>query len=207
MKKFALGLALSFSALSVAHAAGTPPVGNAQAGAAKAAVCAACHGPDGNSLAPTFPKLAGQSEKYLYKQMVEIKENKTRQVPQMAGMLVGLSEQDMADIAAHFASKGMSNGAAKKELVALGEQIFRAGIKEKGLPACTGCHSPSGQGNAPAGFPRLSGQHADYMVTQLKNFQTGARSNDGDARTMRDVAYKLTEQEMQAVASFASGLH
>lgn len=207
MKKFALGLALSFSALSAVHAAGTPPVGNAQAGAAKAAVCAACHGPDGNSLAPTFPKLAGQSEKYLFKQLQDIKANKTRQAPQMTAIVAGLSDQDMADLAAHFASKSMSNGAAKKELVTLGEQIFRAGIKEKGLPACTGCHSPSGQGNAPAGFPRLSGQHADYMVTQLKNFQTGARSNDGDARTMRDVAYKLTEQEMQAVASFASGLH
>lgn len=202
MKKLAAGLLLTLTTLSAAHAAG-----DAQAGAAKAAVCAACHGQDGNSMAPDFPKLAGQGEKYLLKQMQDIKAGKLRQVPQMAGLLTNLSDQDLADIAAHFASQATSPGVAKKDLVALGGQIYRAGVKEKGLPACSGCHSPTGQGNAPAGFPRLSGQHPQYIAAQLQRFQNGERMNDGEGRTMRDVASKLTAKEMEAVASFASGLH
>jgi len=212
---------LMIAALIVLGTAGNAmAAGDAAAGKAKTAACAACHGADGNSAAPTFPKLAGQSEKYLTKQLNEInRKDKTgkviRSVPAMTGQTENLSAQDIADIAAYFASQKMGGGAAKKDKIALGAEIYRSGDKDKGLAACSGCHSPTGQGNAPAGFPRLAGQHADYIVTQLKAFRTGAddadnaaaRTNDGDIRIMRDVAYRLSDKEIDSVASFISGLH
>lgn len=215
MKKLLIGALVLLGVTGNAMAAG-----DAAAGKAKSAACAACHGADGNSAAPTFPKLAGQSEKYLIKQLNEInRKDKAgkiiRAVPTMTGQTENLSDQDIADIAAYYASQTMSGGAAKQDKIALGAEIYRAGDKEKGLAACSGCHSPTGVGNAPAGFPRLSGQHADYIAAQLKAFRTGAddpdnaaaRTNDGDTRIMRDIAYRLSDKEIDAVASFASGLH
>jgi len=215
MKKLLIGALVLLGMTGNAMAAG-----DAAAGKAKITACAACHGPDGNSAAPTFPKLAGQSEKYLIKQLSEInrkdKAGKVmRAVPAMTGQTENLTAQDIADIAAYFSSQNMSGGVTKKEKVALGAEIYRSGDKEKGLAACSGCHSPTASGNAPAGFPRLSGQHADYIVAQLKAFRTGAddaenpaaRTNDGDNRIMRDIAYRLSDKEIDSVASFASGLH
>jgi cytochrome c553 len=212
---------LMIAALMVVGFAGNAmAAGDAAAGKAKVAACAACHGADGNSAAPTFPKLAGQSEKYLIKQLSEInRKDKTgkiiRAVPAMTGQTENMSAQDIADVAAFFAGQKMSGGAAKKEKIALGAEIYRSGDKEKGLAACSGCHSPTGQGNAPAGFPKLGGQHADYIVAQLKAFRTGAddaenaaaRTNDGDTRIMRDIAYRLSDKEIDSVASYISGLH
>jgi cytochrome c553 len=180
--------------------------GNAQAGKAKTVACGACHGADGNSLAPTFPKLAGQHPTYLLKQLNDIKSG-ARSVPAMAGQLDAMSAQDLEDIAAYFGSQTATPGVAKEELVALGQSVYRAGIREKGVAACTACHSPTGTGNGPAKFPRLSGQHADYIATQLRAFRNDERTNDGDNRIMRDVASRLSDKELDAVASYASGLH
>lgn len=186
--------------------------GDAAAGKTKAAACGACHGADGNSAAPTFPKLAGQGERYLIKQITDIK-NKARVVPPMTGMVDNLSDQDIADIAAYFASQSGSVNQAKKDTLTKGEQIFRGGIREKSVPACSACHLPTGAGNALAGFPRLGGQHADYIATQLKAYRAAAdgdangRANDGDTKPMRSVAARLSDSEIAALANYISGLH
>ncbi len=197
--------------LSVSAASAAGLVGDAAAGKTKAAACGACHGGDGNSPAPTFPKLAGQGERYLVKQIHDIKSG-ARPVPAMAGQTDSLSEQDIADIAAYYAAQKGSVNQAKKDLVARGEAIYRGGVREKGVPACAACHSPTGAGNAPAGFPKLGGQHADYLATQLKAYRAAAdgdaagRANDGDTKPMRGVAARMSDAEIAAVASYISGL-
>jgi len=196
-----VSLLLTLGITGVAHAAG-----DAAAGQAKAAVCGACHGPDGNSMAPNFPKLAGQGEKYLNKQLHDIKSGK-RQVLEMTGLLTNLSDQDMADIAAYFASQKGSVGAADPKVVARGEELFRGGKLDQGMPACTGCHSPNGAGNAAAGFPHLGGQHAQYVAKQLTDFREGNRTNDGDTLVMRSIAGKLSNKDIEAVSSYIQGLH
>ncbi|KPG97584.1 MULTISPECIES: cytochrome c [Pseudomonas] len=205
MNKLIVSLLLTVGISGFAHAAG-----DAAAGQAKAAVCGACHGPDGNSMAPNFPKLAGQGERYLTKQLHDIKSGK-RTVLEMTGLLTNLSDQDLADIAAYFASQQGSVGAADPKIVARGEALFRGGNLEKGLPACTGCHSPNGAGNAAAGFPHLGGQHAQYIAKQLTDFRkedpAAGRSNDGDAMTMRTIARKLSDEDIAAVSSYIQGLH
>ncbi|CAH0992952.1 Cytochrome c4 [Sinobacterium norvegicum] len=188
--------------------------GDAAAGKDKALTCSACHGADGNSAMAMYPKLAGQGEKYLLKQMSDIKSN-ARPVPMMTGQLDGKSEQDLADIAAFYASQTATVNPAKDVDLALGEKIYRSGDQEKGLAACVACHSPTGSGNAPAGFPHLGGQHAEYVETQLKAFRTGyddaanatARVNDGDTMIMRGIAGKLSDREIRAVSNYISGLH
>lgn len=206
--------------LCIALAPAAFAAGDAAAGKAKAAMCGSCHGADGNSPAPNFPKLAGLGEKYLTKQMRDIKSAKPadggRVVPEMTGMLNNLSDQDMADIAAYFsAQKRQVSGAADNaKQLELGEKIYRAGNLETSVPACTGCHSPSGNGNAPAGFPALGGQHAAYIAKQLRAFRTGAhdaedpaaRLND-ETQAMRGVAAHLNDQEIDALANYISGLH
>lgn len=202
MNKVLATLLLGLGLTGAAHAAG-----DATAGQAKAAVCGACHGVDGNSAAPNFPKLAGQGENYLIKQMKDVKEGR-RTIVEMTGLLDNLSEQDFADIAAYFASQAGSIGAADPALVERGEAIFRGGNLETGLPACTGCHAPNGVGNAPAGFPKLNGQHAQYTAKQLTDFREGDRNNDaGDAGIMRTIAAKLSNKDIAAVSSYIQGLH
>ncbi|ALN21369.1 c-type cytochrome [Ectopseudomonas mendocina] len=201
MNKVLVSLLLTLGLTGVAQAAG-----DAEAGQGKVAVCGACHGADGNSPAPNFPKLAGQGERYLLKQLHDIKSG-NRQVVEMTGMLDNLSDQDMADISAYFSSQKMSVGAADPKLVARGEALFRGGKLEEGMPACTGCHSPDGAGLAAAGFPHLGGQHAQYVAKQLTDFREGNRTNDGDAMIMRAIAAKLSNKDIEAVSSFIQGLH
>lgn len=201
MNKF-LKIALSFV---LAMAATLSNAGDAEAGKALTTACVACHSETGNSPAPTFPNLAGQHENYLLKQLKEIQSN-AREVPTMVGQLDNFSETDLANIAAYYASQERAYGAAKAELVELGESIYRFGISRKNIPACTACHSPTGSGNGPANFPALAGQWPEYTVTQLKDFQAGRRHNDGDAGMMRGTALDLNEQEMEAVASYIYGL-
>ncbi|MCG8908515.1 c-type cytochrome [Pseudomonas nitroreducens] len=201
MNKLIVSLLLTLGLVGVAHAAG-----DAKAGQAKAAVCGACHGADGNSMAPNFPKLAGQGERYLLKQMHDIKDGK-RTVLEMTGLLTNLSDQDLADIAAYFSSQNGSVGAADPKLVAQGEALFRGGKLAEGMPACTGCHNPAGQGNAEAGFPHLGGQHAAYTAKQLTAFREGERTNDGDAMIMRSIAAKLSNKDIAAISSYIEGLH
>jgi cytochrome c553 len=181
-------------------------VGDATAGQAKIAVCGACHGPDGNSLAANFPKLAGQGQRYLLKQLHEIKDGK-RVVLEMTGLLTNLNDQDLADIAAFYSAQKPSIGAADEKLVAQGEALFRGGKLSQGMPACTGCHSPDGVGNAPAGFPHLGGQHADYIKKQLVAFREGERTNDGDTMVMRSIAAKLSNKDIEALSQYIQGLH
>ena len=206
MNKFFVSLLLTMGVSGIAQAASTALVGDAAAGQAKTAVCGACHGPDGNSMAPNFPKLAGQGDRYLLKQLHEIKDGK-RQVLEMTGQLTNLNDQDLADIAAYYASQKSSVGAADPALVARGEELFRGGDLQKGLPACTGCHAPDGQGNAPAGFPHVGGQHASYIEKQLTDFREGDRTNDGDSMIMRGIAAKLSNKDIKALASYIQGLH
>lgn len=204
----------SLVTLGLAVAVPAAIAGDAVAGKALVAACGACHGADGNSQAPTFPKLAGQGEKYLVKQLEDIKSG-ARTVPEMTGQLDTLSAVDFDNIAAYYASQKITLAGAKndKELLALGEKIYRAGNVEAGVPACMGCHSPTGVGNAPAGFPAVGGQHADYIAKQLKDFRTGAeytdkgRRNDGDIRIMRDGVARMSDREIEAVSNYISGLH
>ena len=205
MNKLFVSLLLSLAICGTAQAA-DPVVGDAAAGQAKTAVCGACHGPDGNSLAPNFPKLAGQGQRYLLKQLHEIKDGK-RVVLEMTGLLNNLNDQDLADIAAYYGAQKASIGAADEKLVARGEALFRGGKLEQGMPACTGCHSPDGVGNAPAGFPHLGGQHADYIKKQLTAFREGERTNDGDTMVMRSIAAKLSNKDIEALAQYIQGLH
>jgi len=200
MNKLLISLLVTLGITGVAHAAG-----DAAQGKQKVAVCGACHGADGNSLAPNFPKLAGQNENYLFKQLKDIKAG-DRTVVEMTGMLNSLSEQDLADIAAYFAGQTVQIGQAAADQVALGEEIYRSGIAESGVAACTACHAPSGQGNNAAGFPALSGQSAAYVESTLKKFAAGERANDPSGM-MRDIAVKMKDAEIKAVAQYVQGLH
>lgn len=219
MKKLLMSFLVAVSIAGFAHAEG-----DAAAGKSKAAACVACHGEGGNSIAATFPKLAGQNARYLVKQMQDIqcgalsadqqKAQKCsgRTVPTMAGQLDRFNDSDLADIAAYYAAQTASVGQANADLAAKGEEIYRAGIRSKSVAACSACHSPTGSGNAPAGYPSLGGQHADYIASQLKAFRAAAdglegRSNDGETKIMRDVAYRMSDSEIAAVSSYISGLH
>jgi cytochrome c553 len=179
--------------------------GDAARGQTLTTACAACHGADGNSLTGAFPKLAGQGARYLAKQMMDIKSG-VRSAVLMTGQLDNMTDQDIADVAAYFSNQTIQSGAAKESLVAQGEEIYRAGIKRKGIAACTACHLPTGTGNDAAGFPALSGQWPEYVVTQLKAFRVGDRHNDGDGRMMRDTAMDLSDAEIEAVSSYIYGL-
>lgn len=178
--------------------------GDKEAGKAKSAACAACHSADGNSAIPMNPKLAGQSEAYLLKQLKEFK-SKKRENATMYGMVAGLSEQDMEDLAAYYASHTIKVGSADEKLMKKGEQIYRAGDASKGISACMGCHGPNGRGIPSANFPAIGGQHSDYVVSQLKAFSAGQRANDG-GKMMQNIAGKMNAKDMEAVASYVQGL-
>jgi cytochrome c553 len=166
-------------------------------------VCIACHGPEGNSVIPVNPRLAQQHPEYLVKQLTEFKAGK-RENPVMLGMAAALSEADMKNIAAWLTTKKAAPGEAKdKELAALGEKIYRGGIADRQIPACAGCHSPNGAG-IPSQYPRLSGQHTDYAVAQLTSFRDGVRKN---SIQMAQIAAKLNDREIKAVAEYVSGLN
>jgi cytochrome c553 len=200
--KLGLVISIMFTAFSAAvHAQG-----NAEAGQGKVTVCLACHGQSGNeSLLPNVPKLGGQSERYLLKQMTEIK-NGTRVAPLMNGMLNALTDQDMADVAAYYATLPAPQGATEAEKLTVAEPIYRAGIAELGVAACSACHAPNGKGIAEAGYPALSGQDVAYTEMQLKAFRVGQRAND-EAEIMRTITARLTDAEIAALASYVSGLH
>ena len=179
--------------------------GDAAAGQAKSALCGSCHGVDGNSLMAMNPKLAGQSARYMVKQLQEFKSG-ARESAIMSSMVLSLSDQDMEDIAAWYSSQQPTIQGANPESIELAERLYRGGNSEIAVAACSACHSPTGKGNAPAGFPLLSGQHAEYTLQQLKNFRSGARQNDGSAM-MRTVVERLTDKELEALASYVSGLN
>lgn len=167
------------------------------------AVCAACHGADGNSGTPAYPKLAQQHPEYLIKQLQEFKSDK-RSNAIMKGFATALSDDDMRNIAYWLTAKKAKPGAAKeKALVLMGERIYRGGVADRQIPACAGCHSPNGAG-IPSQYPRLSGQHADYSAAQLVAFRDGVRTN---SLPMNQIAAKLNDREIKAVSDYIAGLH
>jgi cytochrome c553 len=183
-------------------------IGDATAGQGKSAICAACHGADGNSVIPNWPKLAGQHAAYLERQLVLVKAGK-RQIPEMAGIAMGLSEQDMADISAYFATQLIKPGLADEALVAQGEMLYRSGNPDTDIPACMSCHGPAGEGNPLSGYPALAGQHAVYTEKMLKGFRSGQTWGEDDAssRMMTEVSKRLSDEEIKAVSSYLQGLH
>ncbi len=194
-----ISLALGVSASTVL-AAGDPVSGKT-----KSASCAACHGTDGNSVNPEWPKLAGQHASYLAKQLKDYQSGK-RENATMTGMAAALSNQDMEDLAAYFATQSVAPGEADPDLVAIGEKIYRGGNPQTGLAACMSCHGPSGNGNPLANFPAVAGQHAKYAADTLKHFRDETRANDPN-QMMRMVAAKMSPKEIEAVASYMAGLH
>jgi cbb3-type cytochrome c oxidase subunit III len=207
MKRFSNLIALASVALSLsglAHSAETKATKpDLAAGEAKAStVCAACHVADGSRGLPTYPILQGQHPEYLVKQLTEFKDGK-RKNSIMGGMAAMLTPDDMRNVAAFYASKKAKDGVSKnKDLVALGEKIYRGGIAKKSVPACAGCHSPNGAG-IPAQYPRLSGQHTDYVKTQLTAFRQGERTNNAQ---MAAIAANLSDKEIEALSDYIAGL-
>ena len=183
---------------------GVQAAGDAKAGEAKTAVCMACHGPAGNSLVPTWPKLAGQHPEYIYKQLMDFKST-ARVNESMSPQVLTLNEQDFADLAAYYASQTQTGGTTDQSAVELGGRIFRGGNSETGVPACTGCHGPTGAGLGLAKFPRLSGQHATYVESTLKLYRNSTRANDPNGM-MRGVTARMTDAEIAAVSQYVQGL-
>jgi cytochrome c553 len=185
----------------VVHAAG-----DATAGKNKALACGGCHGMDGNSMVPTFPKLAGQGEKYIAKQVADFKANTSRQDAMMIGMVAALSDQDAFDIGAYYASQKVASAApAEQGKLARGREVYKGGNLQTGVPACQGCHGPTGAGNPGAGYPQLGGQYATYTMKQLHAFKSGSRSND-DRRIMRNALDRMTDAEIDAVSQYIASL-
>ncbi|MCG6382991.1 c-type cytochrome [Vibrio fluvialis] len=205
MKKLALILSLLASCSVWAQ-------GSIEAGKAKSQTCVACHGVDGNSQITTYPKLAGQHAKYIEKQLKDLKLGMTsggkqgRYDPVMSGMAMPLSEEDMADLAAYFSSLPISSNSTPEDVVAKGKVLYNAGDASRGLTACTACHGPRGNGTELSGFPKISGQHADYIKAQLQKFRDGNRGNDMN-EMMRDVAKKLTDADIEILSKYVGGLH
>lgn len=193
-------LLLSF-AMGQAQAAGDPVAGKAKAGQ-----CAACHGPDGNSANPEWPKLAGQHADYLVKQLQFFKDGE-RENTTMKPMASVLDAQGREDVAAFYASQKVNTGVADPELVELGEKIYRSGNAESGIAPCMGCHGPSGAGNPAALYPALRGQHARYVEIQLHGFAEGKRVNENAKKMMQLLSSRMTNREIRAVASYIQGLH
>lgn len=196
----------SISSIAFANEEVAKKAADAVNGQKLSVTCAACHGADGNSVNPEWPKLAGQHASYIEKQLHDFRADK-RADPLMSAQAKGIkSDSDIADLAAYFASKSTKLGSANKDKVALGQAIYRGGNLVSGVAACSGCHGPTGVGNAPAKFPRISGQQKKYVIKQLKNFRAGARNND-TGKMMRNVAAKMTDAEIEAVAEYIAGLH
>jgi cytochrome c553 len=192
-------------AAPVAEAAAKP--GDATAGQAKAAVCGACHGMDGNSSDAQYPKLAGQSEQYIVRQLTDFKAAK-RQNPIMMGMAAPLSQQDMHDVGAYFASKTPLPGVADQALVEHGQALFRQGDATRGIPACMACHSIDGRGNPGAKYPQLTSQHAQYIEATLKAWHDGTTwGDDAQSQIMPAIAKKLEPGDIAALSSYIEGLH
>lgn len=167
-------------------------------------VCAGCHSVDGNSAVPANPKLAGLNAEYIDKQLTNFKSG-DRKNAVMSGIVASLNPQDMLNLAAYFSAQQPKPGTSKDQELALqGQKIFRGGVQGAGVPACASCHGPQGKG-VPVQFPRLAGQHSDYIYAQLNNFRLGTRANDG-AKMMRTIAAKMTDADMKAVASYIQGL-
>lgn len=207
MKKLGLLVCLTLGITSFAFAEG-----DAEAGKAKSLTCSACHGTDGNSAIAMNPKIAGQHEGYLVKQLTEYrlasrtggKEGRNNAV--MNGMAAALSDQDIADLAAYFSSQDQKAGEAPEDVIEAGQALYRGGDADRGITSCISCHGPDGKGMGLAGFPVISGQHAEYASAQLKMFRDGTRANDMNGM-MRGIAAKLTDKDIEILSKYLGGLH
>ncbi|WP_163578086.1 c-type cytochrome [Halomonas faecis] len=206
MRKLLASLAFTMGAVGAAHADMAADADPA-AGSEKAQPCAACHGQEGISSSPSFPHLAGQKMSYTAKQIMDIRDG-NREVAEMAGQVDDFSDQDAWDVAAYFAEQDANVGQAEdaEALLARGEELYRAGDMAKGIPACAACHTPTGEGIGTAVYPAVSGQFAEYTVSTLQDFAASERANDPNA-IMRDIASKMSDDDMKAVANYILGLH
>lgn len=187
-------------AAACCYAAGDPA-----AGKSKAAICAACHGVDGNSATPAWPNIAGQHEEYIFKQLLDFKTGK-RENAQMSPIIATMNDQDLSDVAAYFGSQTPKQGFAKPANLLTAEHLYRVGNPNLGLAACTACHGPNGSGNPAARFPALGSQHAEYTIATLKAYKSEVRNNDPNA-IMRNIASKLTNSDIEIIANYLQGLH
>ena len=200
---------------AVPQAAAPAGAGSVDAGATKSAVCTACHGPSGNSVNPEWPSLAGQNAAYLREQLSMFKAKK-RNNPIMAPIVEPLTEQDFADLAAYFAAQTPAGLEADPSYWKAGERLYRSGDATRGIPACTACHGPAGQGNAAAGYPALRAQHSVYTVKQLQDYLTNNRYRDAadptrvhatrNSAMMATIAARLTPEDIRNLASYLQGL-
>lgn len=180
--------------------------GSADAGKAKALTCTACHGPEGNSISAMWPNIAGQNAPYLHAQLTAFKDG-SRVDPLMSSQAMLLSDQDMADLAVYFESlPGAAQAVKDASTVDRGEALYRGGDAEAGVAACLACHGPTGRGNPAAKYPALQGQHADYTAKQLSDYAAGTRETDGKTRIMRDIAERLSKEDIAALSSYVQGL-
>lgn len=209
MKLQRLALSIVFSGLSLGSLTVSSPVlgeGSAEEGQTKATPCVACHGVNGNSANPEWPSLAGQSAPYIVKQLQAFKTGE-RQNPLMTPMAQPLSDDDMEDLAAYYTQQTPTGLEAEPSKVAEGRRLYRGGDSVGGIAACTACHGPNGRGMAAAGYPSLQGQHATYVAAQLKAYRSGARKTDQQQnQMMRNVASRLTDAQIDAVAAYVQGL-
>jgi len=196
---FCLLLSLSLSGNALA-------LGNVEAGKTKSAACGGCHGLDGNSPLDTYPKLAGQNERYIAKQLADFKANDSRKNAIMQGMAAAVSAADAADIGAYFQSKAISSSAPFDQAkAARGRDLYNGGDLQKGIPACKACHGPTGSGNAGSAYPQLTGQYVPYTKAQLAAFKDGKRSNDS-GKLMRMIVDKLSDADIDALANYIASL-
>ncbi len=200
-------LALLSTTCSFANSPATEAkkAGDATKGKEKSATCTACHGADGNSANPLWPKLAGQHANYIEKQLVDFHDKK-RNDATMSAMVAALSAEDIKDLSAYYSAQAIKPGAGNKEKVELGKIVYKGGNLTTQVTACAACHGPTGMGNPAANYPRVSGQHAAYVVKQLKDFKKGDRANDSSS-IMRSIAKRMSDEEMEAVAEYMAGLH
>jgi len=210
MRLISLLMLLAISGTTLGAQADTPKTGSRDFGDSKAGqqianqVCAVCHGMDGNSPIAANANLAGQHPEYLYKQLTEFKSG-ARANAIMAGMVANLSDEDMRNLASYYAGQQAKDASASNmDLAAQGQHLYRGGVPEKGIAACSACHAPDGAGIPPV-YPRVSGQHSEYTVTQLRAFRSGARNNDSNSM-MRMVASRLSDEEIKALAEYIAGL-
>jgi len=190
--------------------AAAPPVivsadGNAEAGAAKAAICSACHGPNGHSINPLWPNLAGQHASYTFEQVKAIQKGEKRVNPTMQPLVANMADEDIRDIAAYYATQTEAGLEADPSYWKSGEKIYRGGIAGRNVPACVACHGPIGRGNEPGKFPALRAQHAQYTLKQLQDYKSGARKT-GPGGIMQTIAGRLSEEDMRDLASYIQGL-
>jgi len=206
MKRYCL--VLSFLSMMMATPWAGALTGDPVAGKGKTQVCVACHNQDGNSTNPAWPKIAGQHPGYFIKQLKDYQQGLEGPRPNevMMPMVATLTEQDMTDLAAYYATQKQTIGTTQQVHYELGQRIYRGGNLQSGVSACVACHGPKGEGNGPANFPRVGGQHAQYLADQLRAFKSGKRHNSPN-RMMEMIAKRMTDEEIDAVSSYIEGLH